>query len=178
MHIGQRNCRGGVQNGLESAAKLCSEFSWAFMEWPKVLRVVQSLLNSTPSNELVGRPPLAAFAMIPPENPVLTCFPKDPVDAMSMKMLRSEQCSNLNGLQTSGNCTKKLRKRQIVREKRQCGPITSEQICNRPTLTSATMFWSVLFSGKLPKLVEIWQGPYRAVRFENEQVLEVEQLLS
>jgi hypothetical protein len=31
---------------------------------------------------------------------------------------------------------------------------------------------------KLPKLVVLWQGPYRAVRFENEQVLEIEHLLS
>jgi hypothetical protein len=31
---------------------------------------------------------------------------------------------------------------------------------------------------KLPKLVVLWQGPYRALRFENEQVLEIEHLLS
>jgi hypothetical protein len=31
---------------------------------------------------------------------------------------------------------------------------------------------------KMPKLVMTWQGQYRAVRFENEQVLEVENLLN
>jgi IS30 family transposase len=61
---------------LSSLRKLCSEFSLAFMEWPKVLYIVQSLLNSTPSNKLVGRSPLTPFTTLSCRKPFPDLFPE------------------------------------------------------------------------------------------------------
>jgi Integrase core domain len=94
---------------LSALRKLCSEFSLAFTQWPMVLHIVQSLLNSTPSTKLGGRSPLTVFTMLPAENPVLTCLPKGPVEATSLETLRAEQCLNMTELQTVvGNMHKEV----------------------------------------------------------------------
>jgi hypothetical protein len=64
-------------------------------------------IDSTPT-DLGGRSPLTVFTMLPAENPVLACLPKDPVKATSLETL-AEQCLNLTELQTVvGNMHKEV----------------------------------------------------------------------
>jgi Integrase core domain/Chromo (CHRromatin Organisation MOdifier) domain len=168
------------RSGLSALRKLCSEFSWAFTQWPTVLHIVQSLLNSTPSTKLGGRSPLTVFTMLPAENPVLICLPKGPVEAASLETLRAEQCLNVTELQTVvGNMHKEVAATaDHLREKavRVHNQRTNMQLINFDI--GDYVLVGTVQRQKLPKLVVLWQGPYRAVRFENEQVLEVEHLLS
>jgi hypothetical protein len=118
--------------------------------------------------------------MLRAENPALTCLPKDPKEATSLETLRAEQCLNMTELQTIvGNMHKEVAATADHLREKAVG-VHSQRNNMQPINFDIGDYVLVgtVQRQKLLKLVVLWQGPYRAVRFENEQVLEVEHLLS
>jgi IS30 family transposase len=77
-------CR-GVLNALR---KLCSEISLSFTEWPSMLHIVQSIINSTPSKKLNGTAPVTAFLGLPANNPILSIIPRQGVEVKTLEHIQ------------------------------------------------------------------------------------------
>jgi hypothetical protein len=86
---------------LKALRKLCSEFKLSFQEWPKVLHVVQSVLNNASSSKLRGNFPLTVFASMPAGNPITMVLPKEHVESTSLELLKAEQSVNVAELQSA-----------------------------------------------------------------------------
>jgi hypothetical protein len=165
---------------LKALRQLCPEFKLSFQEWPEVLYVVQSVLNSASSSKLRGNCPFTVFASMPAGNPITMVLPKEQVESTSLELLKAEQSVNVADLQSAVAEMHKAVSTQADRLREKSIRPRNHRTNVMPVNYSIgdIVLGGTVRRSKLPKLFVTWLGPYRAVRFEHKQVLEVEHLLS
>lgn len=85
---------------LNAMRKLCAEFRLGFDQWPRLVPIVQSILNNSSSSKLGGRAPIKVFTQLSPENPMLSLqTQEEPVQFKSNDKIRAQQIVNLAEIQ-------------------------------------------------------------------------------
>jgi hypothetical protein len=128
----------------------------------------------------MGLASVTAFMGLPADNPILSIIPREGVEVKTLEQIQVQQLLNIAELQY---LVDQMHKEipDVADRVRQKAIHTHNAIRNVQAVNfeiSDNVLVGTVQREKLPKLVVTWQGPYRAVRFESEQVLEVENLLN
>jgi RNase H-like domain found in reverse transcriptase/Reverse transcriptase (RNA-dependent DNA polymerase)/Integrase core domain/Integrase zinc binding domain len=171
----ERACR----EVLRAVRALLSEFRLSVSQWPTVVRIVQSVLNNSPSQHRGNIAPLTAFTGRSPDSPLQNLVSPVADQALPLNSIRAQQLMNIAELRASID--------DIHRQAAQSA--TSSRASSRAHRGKTTALAANFDVGDFvlvakrefrggEKLSLRWRGPYRVVATLSQFVFEVEDLLT
>jgi Integrase core domain/Integrase zinc binding domain len=160
---------------LRASRALLSEFRLRPASWPEVIKIVQTIINNSPSPQRGNIAPLAAFTGRPADSPLLSIVAPNTGETKSLPNIHLQQLTELNAL------------RPAVHEihKRAFDAATSRRASARAAASgrAAPNFelgdFVLVARRERPagdKLTLRWRGPMRIVSTLSEHVYEVQSL--
>jgi hypothetical protein len=95
--IVERLCR----EVLRATRALLSEFKLRTTQWTEIHRIVQSVLNNTPSPHRNNIAPVTAFTGLPPSTPLLSITPSPKSQSLQLTEIRPRQLMEIELLQST-----------------------------------------------------------------------------
>ena len=168
------------QEVLRACRALLSEFRLSTDEWPKMMPLIQSILNHSRRPSMENIAPITAFASLPPDNPVRNIIIYGYPELQSISYIRAEQILNIKSMTAAVDSmhsrVAKARTRKREESIRSHNKHTNIQQVNFE-VGEFVLVGNVL-SESGSKLNVKWKGPYRVVRIMNEFVSVVEDLVN
>jgi hypothetical protein len=163
---------------LKCLRSLLSEFKLKPSEWPKLVPLVQGVLNHSPSIRLSGMSPITIFTGLPPKDPFQVIFDSNRSEFRSSRL----SCEDLLRLHEELSISlvemhkKVLERKENSRRKAQ----ETRNKHKKPVQVNFDIGDFVLVATVNPKdkLESRWKGPYRIVEVINMYVFKVEHLLT
>jgi Integrase core domain len=87
----ERACR----EVLRAVRGLLLEFKLRPADWPKVHRIVQSVLNNSPSPQRVSVAPITPFTGLPPDSPLSALVATDDTETLALPLIKARQAMNI-----------------------------------------------------------------------------------
>jgi hypothetical protein len=172
----ERACR----EVLRAVRGLLSEFKLRPAEWPKVHRIVQSVLNNSPSPQRGNIAPITAFTGLPPDSPLLALVSIDVQEVHSLSLIQARQAMNIAALRLSLDeihkcCTDVVAgRRSKARERQHARPGVSVPNFD----VGDFVLVAQRATQSIHKLSLRWRGPRRITRVLSDHVYEVEDIES
>jgi RNase H-like domain found in reverse transcriptase/Reverse transcriptase (RNA-dependent DNA polymerase)/Integrase zinc binding domain/Chromo (CHRromatin Organisation MOdifier) domain len=163
---------------LRAARALLSEVRLQPTDWPRVLALVQAILNNSPSPRLGGSAPLTVFTGHDVDNPLAAALHELEIESASLSFIRAQQLVHMEAMRESLDSLHLQAQQQATRRRQQ-----AVERHNRLTNVRSPNFEvgdfvlvAAIMKGLSHKFAIRWQGPRRIVRFESPSVAEVEHL--
>ena len=163
---------------LRAARALLSEFRMRRKQWPSVVKIIQSVLNNSPSKHRGNIAPLTGFTGRKPDRPLASILKDHTSTVHSMEFIRAQQLINTELL---GKAIDRIHKR--VKDNAEKGRHAARQRHSRKTGVENCNFDVgdyVLVSRRdadhVDKLCVRWSGPRRIRRVLTQKLFEVEDL--
>ncbi|GMF34640.1 unnamed protein product [Phytophthora fragariaefolia] len=164
---------------LKAVKALLSERRLRTEDWPRVLPVVQGVLNQMPADRLYGKSPLTAFTALPggaqlasilhPREAVTTTV--DSVDTQVREHLETVGAA-LDGMHAEMTAASEKSKRAARKR------VARRHGVTLPRFTEGDFVMAATATGKSGnKLALVWRGPKRIVRALNDYMFEVQDLI-
>jgi hypothetical protein len=151
----------------------------AYNRKPKVLPVIHSVLNNTPTSRNAGFSPMRAFPGHEATDPLALALNDDLVAPKSYKFVRVQQSAKAAELQTTmakihkdiGQASTRLRQAAIAAHNQKT------RVRKANFRVGGYVLVAVPRKDRRHKLMATWRGPRRVVRLESDSILEVENLV-
>jgi hypothetical protein len=171
----ERACR----EVLRAVRALLSELRLRFDQWPAVSRIVQSVLNNSPSPQRGDIAPLTAFTGRAPDSPLQSLVCIAATQTLPLDTIKARQLVHIEELRSSVDAIHRRAHESATTHR-----VASRTQQNKSTATPANFdigeFVLVAkreFRGG-EKLSLRWRGPYRIVAARSDHVFDVEDLLT
>jgi hypothetical protein len=157
---------------------LISEFRLLPVDWPAVVKIVQSALNNSPSAQRGDIAPLTAFTGRPADSPLLIVAAPPEFQTKSISYVRLQQLTNIAELQ---DAVEKIHK-AVADNATKRRATSSARHNSRPVVQQANFSIGdyVLVAKRYfhlgEKLTLRWRGPRRILSTLSDHVFEVEDL--
>ena len=171
----ERACR----EVLRAVRALLSELRLRPDQWPSVSRIVQSVLNNSPSPQRGNIAPLTAFTGRSPDSPLqsLVCVAAD--QTLPLSEIKSRQLMNIKELRSSVDA---IHRRAHASASAHRASSRARQNTSQATFANFDIGDFVLVAKREfrggEKLSLRWRGPYRIVLARSDHVFDVEDLLT
>jgi hypothetical protein len=162
---------------LRCLRSLLSEFKLKSSEWPKLLSLVQGVLNHSPSRTLGGLSPVTAFTGLPAHDPFCSIYPGSSKTWRTSRLTPEEIIKMHEDLKQSlidMHKSMSQKKEKIRSGKRE---IRNTKLTCKPNFDLGD-YVLVATAHRKDKLESKWKGPQRVIKVINDQVFEVEDLLT
>ena len=171
----ERACR----EVLRAVRALLSELRLRPDQWPSVSRIVQSVLNNSPSPQRGNIAPLTAFTGRSPDSPLqsLVCVAAD--QTLPLSEIKARQIMNIKELRSSVDA---IHRRAHASASAHRASSRARQNTSQATVANFDIGDFVLVAKREfrggEKLSLRWRGPYRIVLARSDHVFDVEDLLT
>lgn len=163
---------------LRAVRALLSEFKLRTTQWTEVHRIVQSVLNNTPSPHRNNIEPVTAFTGLPAGTPLLSISPRPPAEELSITEIRARQLMQMESLRTSMDAVhKQIHDTARSRREQQRNSIRKKRSVH--TVNFALGDYVLVAKREFmmgEKLSLRWRGPKRIVGILSDYVFDVEDL--
>ena len=165
---------------LRAVRALISEFRLKIVEWPSVIRMVQSILNHSIRPSLGNRAPVTEFTGLPADNPLRTLLPPAPATPVSLGFVKAQKLVRTDSLIKAIDDLHRNVSETRTRKRKQALENHNKRTGVHEVNFDVGDFVLVADSeGKSGNKLRVrWKGPRRVVRCESALVYEVEDLLN
>jgi hypothetical protein len=164
---------------LRCLRSLLSEFKMKPSEWPKLLCLVQGVLNHSPSRTLGGLSPITVFTGLPPRDPFQCIYDDASKTWRTCRLSNSEIIELHSELKESLlNMHKKVIEQKSIMRSRKRNASSNRNKRSQRVNFDLGDFVLVATVNRKDKLEAKWKGPFRITKVLNELVYEVQNLLT
>jgi hypothetical protein len=159
---------------------LLSEFKLRPTEWPHVHRIVQSVLNNSPSPQRGNVAPITAFTGLPPDSPLLSVVAAGTPEPLTLSDIQARQAMNITELRATLDAVHKRCSDAAASRRRHARDSQLVRKGVSPPNFDIGDFVLVAQrdSQSVNKLSLRWRGPRRIVQIVSDHVCVVEDLES